>query len=83
MDYKKINESTKYLMGIRNNYTPVYTETNEDDELFEVYDIGLDDGVFVKLEIVEDSYGENQHVFGFEFVQAVKKEVVVYEYKKQ
>lgn len=81
MDYKKINESTKSLSSLRNRGKKVHSETDEDGEIFEVYDIGLENGLFIKLEITEDSYGEYQYVCGFEFVQAVKKEVIVYEYK--
>ena len=94
MDYTKINSKLKDLNNLRNANKPVHREVvfeiNRDydgdqgssDEIYEVYDIGLDNGLFVKLEIGSDSYGREQFVVGVQFVQAQEKTIKVYEYKK-
>lgn len=82
MNYKKINDKLKNLALIRSGKA-IYEKTKGDEygsETVEVYDIGLEDGLFVRFTVTSDSYGENEAVSGVEFVKAQKKEVVIYEY---
>ena len=81
MDYKKINEVTKDLWNIQSGKL-MHRDKNEDSDRFEVYDVGLKNGLFIKIKIVEDSYGQS-HIEGLEFVQAQEKVVIVYEYKNE
>lgn len=88
MDYKKINEKLKNLDNFRYESKPVFTNepnsVGEEETIYnweEVYDIGLEDGMFVKLNIQTNSYGYDESIVGLEFVQAQEKKVTVYEYK--
>lgn len=54
-------------------------EQGESNEIYEIYDMGLGDGMFIKLQISYDSYGENEFVDGVQFVKAREKTVTVYE----
>ena len=91
MDYKKINEILSDLSGLRNRSKPVhrevvnevngdYSSQGEAGESYEVYDVGLNEGMFIKLKISTDSYGDNESIDGIEFVKAKQKTVQVYEF---
>ena len=95
MDYKQINLKLKDFNSLRHISKPVhrevvkeidndgYGEQGESNEIYEVYDIGLPNGLFVKLQIGSDSYGHDDRVTGVTFVQAQEKKVTVYEYNEQ
>jgi len=91
MDYKKINDSLKDLDGLRYSKKPIhrkvvneitddYGSQGDSNEIYEVYDIGLPDGLFIKLRLGSDSYGDDQRVTGLEFVKGKEKTVTVYEF---
>lgn len=91
MDYKKINEKLKDLEGFRNSNTPVfknvvkeidynYARQGESNEIYEVYDLGLENGLFVKLEIGSDSYGEEW--YGYKEVTKTTKTISIWEERK-
>ena len=93
MDYKKINELLKSISSTtykyRNNvvHEEVVNEVNgdyasqgENGESFKVYDVGLPDGLFLKVTTITDSYGYNEAVGGVEFVKGKEKKVTVYEF---
>jgi len=50
----------------------------EYDEFDEIYKSPID-GIFIKLRVQTDSYGNNENVVGIEFVQAKQKVVDTYE----
>lgn len=88
MDFKKINEQLKDLGNFRYKNKPVAKtdvylirsgdgEQGKTDEIHEIYDLG--DGVFVKLIVNSDSYGDNRFVNGIEFVKPVTKTVTDFE----
>ena len=54
----------------------------DSSEIHEIYDMGLKDGLFVKLVINTDSYGDNEYVDNVQFVQGKEKTITVYEYVK-
>lgn len=91
MDYKKINEQLKDLSGLRNRLSPVHKEIvneitedygnqGDSNEIYEVYDINLPDGLYIRLRIGSDSYGESEFVEGITFVKGKKKEIITYEF---
>lgn len=93
MDYKKINEllknisSTKWKFRDKIVHTEVINEVDynrpvqgEKGETFEVYNVGLPDGMFLKITTITDSYGDNESVGGIEFVKGKEKTVTVYEF---
>lgn len=91
MDYKQLNDKLKNLSTLRHSSKLVHKEVvNEVDGdygsqgeqglTYEVYDIGLEAGMFVKLSITTDSYGDNESISGLEFVQGKEKKVTVYEF---
>lgn len=94
MDYKKINEKLANLERLRNSSKPVHKKVNYEinseydgeqgasNDIDEVYDIGLDGGLFIKLKIGSDSYGHEEFVTGIEFVKAVEKTIKVYKYEE-
>lgn len=89
VEIKELNKSLKNFDSIRYK-TPVFRnavkevgpDTYEDEynEIYEVYDIGLPEGLFIKLHISSDSYGNNEYIKRVEFVKAQEKIVKVYEY---
>lgn len=72
MNYTKLNEVLKNLNTLRRGEAleRVSNEDNNYNGQTEVYKI--DEGVYVKLTIYEDSYGENEAVIGIEFVAPVE-----------
>lgn len=82
MDYKELNSKLRNLAAFRNTAIPVFqTEREYEGASFEeVYDIGLEDGMFLKLYISSDSYGDNESINGVEFVKGKEKTVIVYEF---
>lgn len=91
MDYKKINEQTKDLLALRYSKKPVnrrvvneiaddgYGSQGDSNEIYEVYEIGED--IFIELKIGSDSYGDNERVTGFRFVKPIKKTIIAYDYE--
>lgn len=94
MDYKKINEKLGNLEELRNSLKPVHRKVNYEinseydgeqgasNDIDEVYDIGLSEGLFIKLNIGSNSYGYDEFVKGIEFVKAVEKTIKVYKYEE-
>lgn len=87
MDYKALNSKTRHVYTIRHSTKPVYTNRPDDagynEQVYtweEVYDIGLDDGLFIKFYLETDSYGDNESITGFEFVKGKPKTITVYEF---
>lgn len=89
MDYKAVNEVLGELRVLRqkNNLVEriVVNEINgdegsqgEENEIYEVYKTQIE-GVFVKLKIASDSYGDNEFVDGIQFVRPTEKVVTSYE----
>ena len=86
MDYSKINEHLSNLYRLRTNAKLKVSEDivkqindgDDEDEKHEFYDIGLDDGVVVKLTIVTDSY-EEENIEGIQFGKGVVKKVTSFE----
>jgi len=76
MDYAKVNQALKNLDSLRGSGNAVEKVSSEDNHYngkTEVYKI--DEDVYVKLTIYEDSYGENEYVTGIEFVQPTEVKV--------
>ena len=92
MDYSKINKMLGDFNNLRHTSKCIhknvvkkinddgYGEQGESNEIYEVYDIGLPDGLFIKLQIGSDSYGYNEFVAGVQFVSGKEKKVTVYEF---
>lgn len=81
MDYEKLNKLTKEIYILRNREAVHKTEPEYEGAPYEeVYDINHEDGLFLKLYISTDSYGDNDTIEGFEFVKAKAKTVTIYEY---
>ena len=83
MDYSKLNEALKNLNGFRyKNKKNIITEEIIDDndeggwESYEVYP--LEEGLFIKMKIVSNSYGTEMFVEGVEFVRATEKTINIY-----
>lgn len=72
MDKKKFNELFKNLWKIRSK------DCLQREEDFEVYDVGLGDNQYLKIEIDEDSYGA-ENITGLEIVEGKEKTVTVFE----
>lgn len=93
MEIKQLNEILSDLQDLRysKKYKKVHSQVvkelggegceGESGLAYEVYNVGLPDGVMVKLKINTDSYGDNEFINGVEFVKAVAKQVTVYEYE--
>ena len=89
MDYKKLNEVLKNLDTLRYSKEALHKEVikevnggyEELGEFYEVYDVGLQNGVFMKVQYLTDSYGDNERVGGVEFVKAKEKTVTAYAYE--
>lgn len=91
MNYKLINEQLSDIDALRSNQKKriskeiIYEVNGENGEqgqeglAYEFFDIGLEDGVVLKMTITTDSYGDNETVSGIEFVKPIKKEVTVFE----
>ena len=90
MDYEKLNSVLKDLSTFRYQNKPIdrkvnyevdgYGEQGESNDIDEVYDIGLKDGFFLKINIGSDSYGSHEFVRGLQFVKPKEKIVTIYEY---
>ena len=82
MDFELINKHLKNISQLRNSkeIEGDYGDQGESNEIYEVYDIGLSDGLFVKIRLGSDSYGYNETVDGVEFVRGKEKKVTVYEF---
>ena len=52
----------------------------ESNEKYEVYDVNLPDGWFIKLRLGSDSYGYNEFVENVSFVRGKEKKVTIYEF---
>lgn len=74
MDYQKLNEEIKKIFN--SSKTPVDRQGG-----FEVFDLGLENGYFLKVEYEEDSYGGEERIVGFQFVKKTEKKVVTYIYE--
>lgn len=72
MDKKKFNELFKNLWSLRSKKCL----QSEDD--FAVYDVGLGDNQYLKVEIDEDSYGA-ESIVGLEIVEGKEKTITVFE----
>ncbi len=55
-----------------------YTSQGETGLSYEVYKTPID-GVYVKLEIITDSYGDDETINGIEFVKPIQKTVTIFE----
>lgn len=90
----KLNKILKDLMNIRNSgkriERTVIKDLNDEhyggegsqgdsNEIYEVYPIEGETGLFIKLEIGSDSYGDNEFVAGIEIVRPVEKLVTLFE----
>lgn len=90
MNYEQLNEKLKDLRKIRygkpvhtevvNSINGGYSDQGEEGLSYEVYDIGLEDGLFLKLTITIDSYGDSEKISGIEFVRGKEKTITVYEF---
>src|SRR5208283_1660296 len=88
MNYRQLNEALKNLNSLRNSGKRVERviekeigeESSQGDEgiSYEVYKSPVE-GIFIKLKITTDSYGNNDHVAGIEFVTPKEKTVTSYE----
>jgi len=92
MDYKILTDELKSLETLRIqspvSRTRTYNGLGDDsygdgvqgeyDEFDEIYKSPID-GIFIKLRVQTDSYGNNENVVGIEFVQAKQKVVDTYE----
>ena len=72
--YKKI--STEEIYKIRNQYGD--GEQGAEGQSFEIYSTPMD-GVFVKLDVRTDSYGDNEFVHGLTFVKPKEQIVQIFE----
>jgi len=54
-------------------------EQGEEGEATEVYQSKLYPSIYVKFELRTDSYGDNEHVIGVQFVKPIIKEVTDFE----
>ena len=69
MNYKKINEKLKDFNLIRNGQK-IESKSPDGEEYENGYEIyKLDDDIYVRLEIYEDSYGDNEAVVGIQFIK--------------
>ena len=89
MDYQKLNKIIQNLPNIRYEYRSKQLHTTKGDDVGygeetynweEVYDVGLEKGMFLKLKVETDSYGDNEFIRGVEFVRGKEKTVIVYEF---
>ena len=88
LNLSEINKILKDLDKLRNGkaiQTDVVKEVNgeysnqgEEGLSYEVYRTSID-GIFVRLKITTDSYGDNESISGVEFVKPEQKMVTVYE----
>lgn len=89
MDYQKLNEIFSDLSNFywNNRDKVVHTEEGSEGQYegsynstVRVYDLGLPDKMFLKIEERTDSYGDNLSLHKIEFVKGKEKTVVVYEF---
>ncbi len=88
MDYKELNEILSDLTSLRKGQkasVQVVKKIDEDEGeqgqsglSYEIYNTPID-GVYVKLKIETDSYGDDERVTGIQFVKPVKKEITDFE----
>ena len=77
MDYAKLNELLRNLDSLRNG-KPVETHKEEySSSWYEVYHI--EDDIYVKIHLYEDSYGNDEAITGLEFVTPTKVTVTNFE----
>ena len=55
-----------------------YSSQGETGLSYEVYKTPID-GVYIKLEIITDSYGDDEIINGIEFVKPIQKTVTIFE----
>lgn len=80
LEVEKLNSLLSDLEQIRNN-KPIFVEDREyRNTWFEVYDMGLGNGAFVKLHIAINSYSDINMITGVEFVEGKEKTITVYEF---
>lgn len=85
--YKQLNEALRDLAALRRKSRIERTVVKELDGEGDQGESGLSyevcstpiEGLFVKLTINTDSYGDNEFVAGVEFVQPIQKTVTNYE----
>lgn len=70
--FKKISQETIY--EINNSYGD--GEQGAEGQSYEIYEYK---GMFIKLDVRTDSYGDNEFVRGVQFVEPIEKTVLVYE----
>ena len=73
MDYTKLNAKLANLNSLRRGTPVAKTHAEDGDSWTEVYP--FDEGIFVKLNICQDSYGENEYIEGLQFVKPEIKQV--------
>ena len=88
MNYKQLNDCLKNLNSLRNSGKRIERiiekeldgegSQGEEGVSYEVYKLPIEN-VFIKLKITTDSYGNNEHVAGIEFVTPKEKTITSYE----
>lgn len=87
MDYKQLNDLLGDLQNLRNTkYEQRIVEHEIDGEgsqgdeglSYEVYKVPFEEGLFLKLKITTDSYGDNESIAGVEFVKPIEKKILQY-----
>lgn len=73
MDYTKLNAKLANLNSLRRGTPVAKTHAEDEGDWTEVYP--FDEGIFVKLTIHQDSYGENEYIKGIQFVKPELKQV--------
>lgn len=79
LEVDKLNGLLKDLDAIRDNKPIFKSEPQGGAKYFEVYDMGLGNGAFVKLTIFDD--GDFEWIMGVEFIPMKQKTVVVYDFE--
>lgn len=92
MNYKLINKYLKNIDLLRRRQGALLIDTitisehtnpptqGQEGEFHEIYDIGLEDNMLLKVIIMSDSYGFQETVKGVTFVKAISKTVQIYTY---
>lgn len=85
MNFKQLNEVLKDIPALRSKRVERTVEHEVDGEsqgdegvAYEVCPLPYD-GLYVRLRITTDSYGDNESVSGIEFVQPIEKQITRYE----
>jgi len=87
MDYKTLNSVLKDLRKLRRTTklaSDVVRKIDENGEQgeeglsYEIYPLPIN-GIFIKLTITTDSYGNDERVSGVEFVRPLQKTITNYE----